>query len=482
VAAAVVLAAACYFLFFYNLAGVGMLGPDEPRYASIGREMARSGDWVTPRLWGEPWFEKPPLVYWMTAAAFRAGLGEDLAPRLGVALLSVGFLIFYWRTLRREFGATAAAFSTAILGTSALWIGFSHAGVTDLPLAVAFSAAMLLGLGWIGRGETRVLIPAAALLGVAVLAKGLVPLVLALPLLWMGRSRLRDLLRPGPAAAFLIVAVPWYAAITARFGSRFVDDFFLKHHLERLTSGALQHVQPFWFYGPVLVAALFPWSPLLALLFRKSLYKDPRRRLLLLWLVFGLLFFSIAANKLPGYVLPLLPAAAALAGLSLAESGPAPQLLAACGVLLGLIPAAAAGLPEALLRGVTHVRIGSAWWPGAVIAPLLAAGVWLLARAGRRTLAVATVAAAVIAGVVWIEARTFPALDASVSARGLWSTIAACREQVCVGEVNRGWLYNLNYYSVTPLAACATTPRPMRIEQPPDEPPVLVRTQGGGSR
>jgi 4-amino-4-deoxy-L-arabinose transferase-like glycosyltransferase len=86
---------AVYFLFLFNLTGVGLLGPDEPRYAAIGREMARSGDWITPRLWGEPWFEKPALLYWMTAAAFRAGLGDDLAPRLPVALLSVGFLIFY---------------------------------------------------------------------------------------------------------------------------------------------------------------------------------------------------------------------------------------------------------------------------------------------------------------------------------------------------------------------------------------------------
>jgi 4-amino-4-deoxy-L-arabinose transferase-like glycosyltransferase len=474
-AAVFALAAACYLLFFYKLAGVGMLGPDEPRYASIGREMARSGDWVTPRLEGRPWFEKPPLLYWMTAAAFNAGLSEDLAPRLGVALLSVAFLFFFWRTLRREFGEPAAFLSTAILATSAFWVGFSHVGVTDLPLAVAFSAAMLLSLGWIARGEKRLLVPAAALLGVAVLAKGLVPLVLALPLLWAGRARLRDLFRPAPIAAFLLVAAPWYAAITARFGPRFVDDFFLKHHLERFTSGALQHVQPFWFYGPVLVAALFPWSPLLVLLFRKVLYRDPRRRLLLLWLLFGLLFFSVAANKLPGYLLPLLPAAAALIGLSLAESGWAPQLLAACAALLGLIPAVAAGLPEALLRGVTHVRLGTAWWPGAVVAPLLAAVVWLLARSGRRILAFAAVALAVVIGVVWIETQTFPALDRSVSARGLWLSISSRRGEVCVAEVNRGWLYGLDYYAVTPLPACRTTPRPIRIEQPGGAAPWLVK-------
>src|SRR6266567_3403042 len=82
-----------YLLYFFRLDAVGMLGPDEPRYASIAREMARSGDWITPRLWGSPWFEKPPLLYWMSGTAFRLGLGPDLAPRAPVALLATAFLI-----------------------------------------------------------------------------------------------------------------------------------------------------------------------------------------------------------------------------------------------------------------------------------------------------------------------------------------------------------------------------------------------------
>jgi len=87
-------AAALFFLYFFGLTRAGLLGPDEPRYAAIGAAMAHSGDWVTPRLWGIPWFEKPALLYWMTATAFKAGLDEDLAPRLPVAILSAGFLIF----------------------------------------------------------------------------------------------------------------------------------------------------------------------------------------------------------------------------------------------------------------------------------------------------------------------------------------------------------------------------------------------------
>src|SRR5271157_4239326 len=164
-----------YLLYFYDLGAVGLVGPDEPRYASIAREMARSGDWITPRLWGQPWFEKPPLLYWMTGAAFRLGLGTELAPRLPVALLAVAFLAFYWWTVRREFGCQAAWLATLVLGTCGEWLGFSQVGVTDLPLAATFSAAMLLAVPWIDRKDTRFLPAASALLGLAVLAKGLTP-------------------------------------------------------------------------------------------------------------------------------------------------------------------------------------------------------------------------------------------------------------------------------------------------------------------
>ena len=87
-------------LYLTSLTAMGMYSTDEPRYADIGRAMARTGDWITPHLWGQPWFEKPPLLYWMTAAGFRAGLGTDLAPRLPMALLSVAFLAFFWWRLR----------------------------------------------------------------------------------------------------------------------------------------------------------------------------------------------------------------------------------------------------------------------------------------------------------------------------------------------------------------------------------------------
>src|SRR4029453_8512806 len=90
------------FLSLSRLGGPGMLGPDEPRYASIAREMATSGDWITPRLWGEPWFEKPALLFWIAGTGFRLGLGPELSPRLPVALIAVAFLGFFWWILKRE--------------------------------------------------------------------------------------------------------------------------------------------------------------------------------------------------------------------------------------------------------------------------------------------------------------------------------------------------------------------------------------------
>ena len=301
-----------YFLLLFALTGSGLLGPDEPRYASIGREMALSGDWITPRLWGEPWFEKPVLLYWMTGAAFKAGLGEDLALVCQWRYSAWRFWCFisaYWR------GNSALArpgTPPSPLATSAGWLAFSQIGVTDLPMTAAFAAAMLLSIPWITNGNRRLLIPAGALLGVAVLAKGLVPLILAVPLLWMGRKRLLELPRLG--VGLVVVAVPWYLLCTLRNGLPFLEEFFWKHHFQRFSNDALQHVQPIWFYIPVLLAGLVPWTPLLVLLFKRRLYQDQRVRFLLLWFAFGFVFLSISVNKLPGYLLPLLPALCALDG------------------------------------------------------------------------------------------------------------------------------------------------------------------------
>ena len=155
----------------------GLYGPDEPRYASIARAMAATGDWITPRLDGEAWLEKPPLLYWMSAIGFRLGLGPESAPRVPLALASVCFLIWFRFYLRRWLSDGQAFCAAAMLATSAGWIGYSYVAVTDVPLTICFAAAMLVSLAWIEGGRARDAVLAGALFGLAVLAKALVPFV-----------------------------------------------------------------------------------------------------------------------------------------------------------------------------------------------------------------------------------------------------------------------------------------------------------------
>ena len=442
--AALVLAAAAalFFLYFFGLTRTGLIGPDEPRYAAIGRVMAATGDWITPRLWGVAWFEKPALLYWMTAAGFKLGLGPDLAPRLPVALASVAFLIYFFVALRRQFGDRAAWYSAAILATSAGWLAYSHVAITDLPMSAAFGAAMFVLIA--GRPGARTAVIAGALLGLAVLAKGLVPLVLFIPALWYLRNRIRDLAILFTAA--IVVATPWYALVTLRNGTTFLNEFIWKHHFGRFLNSALQHERPLWFYVPVVLAALFPWTPLLALLFQRRLFQDRRALFLAVWFAWGFFFFSISRNKLPGYLLPLLPPLAALMGMALASAARARFVLPACGLLLCLVPGLAGMLPQALAAGLSHASFHLAWpwvFVGVVIAIICA----FLCGWGRLDCAVGVVAAATTIFVVSVIWRVYPELDRQLAGREAVS-------MTCLPPMNRSQRYSIEYYAGKDLPDC----------------------------
>jgi 4-amino-4-deoxy-L-arabinose transferase-like glycosyltransferase len=466
-----------YFLYFFRLSGAGLVGPDEPRYAWIGRAMAQTGDWVTPRLWGQPWFEKPALLYWLTGAAFRLGLGPDLAPRLPVTVVSVGFLAFYWWILRREFGCRPATMATCILGSSVAWIGFSQAGVPDLLLTATFSAAMLLALPWVAKRDGRYLTAAAALLGAAALAKGLVPLALAAPLaLRIGWAR--DWLRPKVVLAFCVVALPWYVLCYARNGWPFVEEFFVRHHFGRFASDALQHVRPWWFYLTVMPLLFLPWMPLLVLAVRRNGWTEPRRRFLALWALFGLALFSASANKLPGYVLPLLPAIAAMAALALDELDDARRWLGACAALLVVFPIAEPILPAAMANEWDAAPKIAFHWTWLLPAVPLAA-VLFLEQTGRRLAAVATVVCATAAGLTYLKIRSQTEMARVASARELAAEAGRHPGQVCAGLLKRDWQYGLSYYAGTVLPSCETNPLPFQILQVPGRPPELVPSGTG---
>jgi 4-amino-4-deoxy-L-arabinose transferase-like glycosyltransferase len=444
--------AALLLLYLFGLGRVGFgLDPDEPRYASIGREMARSGDWITPRLYGSPWFEKPPLLYWMTGAATRIGLRDEWAARLPVALLSLAFLVFFYAILEREFNARIALVATAFLGTSALWIGYSFAAVTDLPVAATLNAAMLIALfdtrrraasGWI----------AGVLLGFAILAKAFLPVALFAPVWLIARGK-----RLAIAAGAILIAGPWHLLVWLRNGSAFWNVYFWQQQVGRFNSPALQHSQPFWFYLPVLLLGLFPWTPLFALLARRKTYDDVRASSLVIWLVLALVFLSAFANKLPGYVLSLLPAVAIVLAVAFDKAvDQAPDWwIAGCALMLILMPSAATGLPDAFLEGA----LSATWrfrWGGLVFLPV-AIAVWWLASRKQTALAVLTVALATAAGIGFLGSQVLPTLDQRVSARPFWrehrdQILSACLDP----GLRRASKYALDYYASRALPECAT--------------------------
>jgi 4-amino-4-deoxy-L-arabinose transferase-like glycosyltransferase len=443
-------------VYLSGLGRVGFLGPDEPRYASIGREMAQSGDWITPRLDGSPWFEKPPLLYWLTGAGHKLHLSDEWAARLPLALASLAFLFFFYRTLAREFSPRIALAATGILGTSAGWVAYSFASITDLPMSAALGVAMLIGV--FGPSaipsrarETTVLgIWAGVFLGLAVLAKAFVPLVLIAPVLLIARR-----MRLAMIGSCVVVAAPWYILCFMRNGAAFWNEIFWKQQVDRFLHTSLEHVQPFWYYLPVLLAGLFPWTPLAGLLFRSATYKDERIRFLIFWFLFALVFFSAAQNKLPGYVLPLLPALAIVLAVALDKTPAAGWWIGACAVLLIAAPAIGAFLPGALLSGVTSAHFSfvrlARGWPFV----LAAAGVFWLAWMGKRQQAILAAALATLAAIAYFKIAVLPELDQRYSVRAFWRANAAQIATACVQDVERNWVYGLNYYARRPLPECS---------------------------
>lgn len=472
------LALALSSLYLYKLAGVGVLDPDEPRYLAIGRAMAATGDYVTPRLWGAPWFEKPPLLYWLTAIGTKAQLGIELSGRLPVALLSLFFLATMFFLVKSEYGQEIAGIAVLLLGSSVGWVVYSSLALTDLPLTVFYSLAVLIALPLIrsvnGEKENqsaRFLLIGISL-GIATLAKGLVPLVLGIPFLWFLRGWWRKWWIA--AAGLFATALPWYIAVSARNGSVFFEEFFWKHHFERVYSPALQHVQPWWYYVPVLLAALLPWTPLFALIFSRTRERDERRRFLAICLGWGVLFFSIVLNKLPGYLLPLIPSAFLLLAASIDWRARSLRTwFIPCAALIGFLPLLAQALPK--LLAASHVMLPQ-------LPPIHASEVFYICLPvavvvlARRGWLVPLLVLCFIACVFYVKIVAFPVLDRTVSARGPWQHIRQTQGTVCDNWIARKWAYGLALYRGKAYPLCGTpgVTYDYKLEAHGAEPPVLV--------
>jgi 4-amino-4-deoxy-L-arabinose transferase-like glycosyltransferase len=322
------LIAFCGFLFILGLQLVGLLGADEPRYAQVAREMMVRHDWVTPYLYGAPWLEKPPLYYWLAILSYK-GAGEvtDTAARLPSAFLSCLLIIFIYvwtRRFRRGMQLDAAL----ITASSVMIIGFGRSASTDMPLTAMFTVAMLAWYGWYASQQRRWLLMFYFFSGLATLAKGPVAVFLAGLIIVCFATLRRDgglvlrTLSPIGIAVYLAVVAPWFIAVQ-RANPDFFRVFFLQHNLERFTSNLYHHPEPFWFYLPVALVALVPWTvfAISALVdairgWRSSVQQpaaqEDFRVYLALWFLLPIIFFSFSHSKLSGYILPSIPAATIL--------------------------------------------------------------------------------------------------------------------------------------------------------------------------
>src|SRR6266566_2693122 len=258
------LAGFCGFLFFFGLAHFGLVGADEPRYAQIAREMLARHDWITPTLDGKPWLEKPALYYWQAMLAYRIFGVSDWAARLPSAVdavLMVLAVYFFLRRFRPAFELDGALMTASLAGV----IGFARAASMDMPLSATFTIALLAWFAWYESGSKRFLTLFYAFLGLGMLAKGPVAPVLAAIIIVVFVLSIRStallartLWLPG-ITLFCAVAVPWYVAVQMR-NPEFFRVFILEHNLARFRTNLYHHTAPLWYFVPVLLLGLVPWT------------------------------------------------------------------------------------------------------------------------------------------------------------------------------------------------------------------------------
>jgi 4-amino-4-deoxy-L-arabinose transferase-like glycosyltransferase len=467
------LAGFCAFLFLYGLGQVGLIGADEPRYAQVAREMLERHDWITPVLGGQPWLEKPPLYYWQAMMAYAVFGVSDWAARLPSAI-DATFLVlavyFFLRRFRSGFEVDGAL----ITASSAGIIGYARAASMDMALAAAFTIGMLGWWAWRESGKRVYLLVFYAFMGLGMLAKGPVAPVLAAVVIMLYAAMVREwrivlktLWLPG-IVLFFAVALPWYFAVQMQ-NPGFFREFILEHNLGRFSKNLYHHTEPFWYYLPVMALALLPWTVFAIAAFVQPLRVWWTKRtvgagegdgeyqfsvLACCWLIVPLVFFSISQSKLPGYILPALPAGGLLLAdylrrhLTENKSRPATWL-----VVLHALGAAVLIIPALLIAYlITQHRLpgGQPMLVALAIAFVLCAGIafTLVRKTGLRMLRFVTLIPVVLTLGAVLKLGSV-ALDQTLSARPLALEIAGMethRLPLAVYHVRRELEYGLTFY------------------------------------
>jgi 4-amino-4-deoxy-L-arabinose transferase-like glycosyltransferase len=406
------------FLFGFRLGTYPLANPDEGRYAEIPREMVVTGDWVTPRLDGVKYFEKPPLLYWAVAACYTVLGRSEWSMRAMPALFGLAGVLMTYAVARRMYGRDTGLAAAIVLGTSLMWFALSRLLVLDMAVSVLMSATLfcfILGVREPPGARRRWLLYGVyAGAALATLTKGLIGVLVtgAVMFFWLlicdQWKRLRPLHLPSGAAIFLAIAAPWHV-LAAQRNPDWARFYFVHEHWERFTTTTHGREEPFWYFAPILLLGLFPWTGFLWAALRDTWHGGWRARkanadtwFFAIWAGFIFLFFSKSQSKLAPYILPVFPALAVPIGAALVRAIRTPGSLRVglrvfafgCGLLA--VAAAVAALKPGVIRGVDAA---AAFRPVALsmAAVLLAGGTiapWLAKVRGPRTAIGAVVATA----------------------------------------------------------------------------------------
>ena len=329
-------------LFGYRLGVPGLMDPDEGRYAEIAREILLLRDWLIPHLNLFPYLEKPPLVYWLTAASFKVLGSSELAARLPSAAAALGGVLLAYGLARTLWGMRPAFMGATVLATCSGYVVLAR--LLTLDMTFAFLLNLAIGLGYLAmrREQSRLWPWAYGVLGLAVLSKGPVALLLA-GLIWglwiflnspppqpsllkgegvKARALLKLrllfalLFRPWSWLLLAGLALPWFGYVQWRYPV-FFHYFIMEQHFGRFLTPAI-HPEPVYYYGPVLLGLLLPWSFLLPWVWLRR-PRDPDQVFLMIWAGVVVAFFSLSRGKLAPYILPALLPLALLLGRALAD-------------------------------------------------------------------------------------------------------------------------------------------------------------------
>lgn len=312
----------CFLLYGLWISAIPLLDPDEPVYGQTAKEMIQAGDWLSPRIYGSFWYDKPPFFYWMEALSYQFFGISVFSSRLPSMLSGLFTVLFLYSSARKPFGERAAFWGALICASSLEIVLLARSAVTDMALTAALTVALM------GFLRSRY-VTAYAACGIALLIKG--PIGFAFPalivLLWMlscGRLSWKQLSRIRwywgiPLAC--AVGLPWYLYMAAVHGAPFIDTFLGYHNITRFLAPEHAGQDHVWLYIPVLLIGFFPWTGTLPLLFhfRHLIWHHEGARYLLIWSAVIFLFFSFSSTQLISYILPVFPALSLLAGLCLTQ-------------------------------------------------------------------------------------------------------------------------------------------------------------------